>query len=1066
MQETVTYCKRLIEVDLPIKRISTHARREKSIRHGHISTLHIWWARRPLAACRAVICASLWPDPVDPLCPEVFRKTARLLMETLAVDLSLFKTDKESLNFFGSVHNKKIKLTDNFQLRQALLHFIADFANWDNTSKKEFLETSRKLTQAAHEALGGIPGTRPLVLDPFAGGGAIPFEAARVGAESYASDLNPVAVLLNKVLLEYIPRYGDKLSEETVKWGEWIKKEIEKSLEEFHPKDAEGNTPITYLWARTIKCEGPDCRAEVPLMKSRWLSKRNGQESAIRFLPNINDHFVEFDIIRKNPNGWVSQKDSTQIIAKPDLQGTIQRGNAVCPVCNYTTAVKSVRKQLKNNKGGAQNARLYCVVYLKSNTQGRFYRPPNTHDFEAIQKAETKLQELIAEHKSNPKAKLSLLPDESTPLIDGHRAVSSVQLYGMNSFSDLFTQRQLLTLTTISKLINNVGVKLEAENNDVRFSNAVQTCLSLIFNKQADLGNSLCRWESNAQCPRNLFGRQALPMVWDFAEAVPTGNSSGSWSNHLDGFKNTMKSIGFNWNVGTAERASATSHTLPDEFINVFFSDPPYYDAIPYADLSDFFYVWLKRNLPNFATTGDLTPKKEQAIVWHPNSIEEKIEFERKMGLAMQEGRRILTHSGIGVIVFAHKSTSGWEAQLQAMVNAGWIITGSWAIDTECGSRMNALGTATLASSVHLVCRPRENSDGTLKENYIGDWRDVLAALPIRIHEWMPRLIAEGVVGADAIFACLGPALEIFSRYSSVETPDGNQVPLRDYLEYVWAAIAKEAFANIFEGANASGFEEDARLTAVWFWAMSGSETDKSEEVPTDEDSDEDLEDSKNSAKKKPSPGYTMDYDTVRKLAQGLGVNLSDLSRPEGIITISGSTATLNGVKNRLPYLLGIQSSLFGNGNGSEKKTHSKNTTVKMKRVAERQHTLFDEQETGAPTPSDQMFLFDMEETDSRTLLERLLEHGHTTLDRLHQAMLLFSHGQTALIEPLLQATGMYKSEFWQLAQSLSALYPAGSDEKRLVDGLLAFTKNNRFVGLKLQTEVITITESISVATE
>ena len=1063
MQESIRYCKRLIEVDLPIKRISAHARREKSIRHGHISGLHQWWARRPLAACRAVICASLWLDPVDSLCPKAFIETARTLMKKLAENQKLFEKDIESFNFFGLVANEKIDLEDNFQLRQALLNFIAVFSNWDNASNPSFLEVSRHLTQTAHEVIGGISGTRPLVLDSFAGGGAIPLESARIGAEAFASDLNPVAVLLNKVLLEYMPKYGNRLSETTLKWGKWIGKEIEISLCDFYPSEERDNKPITYLWARTIKCEGPHCGVEVPLMKSLWLSKRKDQEIAVQFITNSSEHFIEFNIIKKTPNGWVSQENSDQIIDKPDLEGTIQRGNVVCPICKYTTQVKSVRQQLKSNNGGAQNARLYCVVYLKNNQQGRFYRLPNETDLQGLQNANLKLESLLREEKVNGKSKISLLPNEPTPKVDGHRAVSSIQLYGMKTFSDLFTTRQLLSLTTISTLINKVGEKLLNETNDVRFSTAVQTCLSFLFNKQADLGNSLCRWEANAQCPRNLFGRQALPMIWDFAESVPLGNSSGSWSNHLDGFQNTIKTIGFDWNPGTAERISATSHTLPDEFINVFFSDPPYYDAIPYADLSDFFYVWLKRNVPNFST-GELTPKEEQAIVWHPNSIEEKLEFERKMELAMMEGRRILSYSGIGIIVFAHKSTSGWESQLQSMVNAGWIITGSWAIDTECGSRMNAMGTATLTSSVHLVCRPRENSDGTLITNYTGDWRDVLAELPVRIHEWMPRLINEGVVGADAIFACLGPALEIFSRYSSVETPDGKVVPLKDYLEYVWAAIAKEAFTNIFAGANASGFEEDARLTALWFWATSDSENNLPESISTDEESEENENEKSKSNSVKKSSGYSMEYDTVRKLAQGLGVDLNQLNRPEGIITITGSSVTLTSVKNRLPFLIGLQQSLF-NGENSTIKVKKK-ANVKLKTVKQRQQTLFDQQEAEPINVSDQMMLFSMEDLDNRTLLDKLLENGITTLDRLHQAMLLFSTGQTALIEPLLEATGMHKSEFWQLAQSLSALYPTASDEKRLVDGLLAFTKNKRFVDLHLVPETITFSASVSSATD
>jgi len=278
--------KRLIEVDLPIRRISEHARREKSIRIGHLSTLHIWWARRPLAACRAVLCAALWPDPGDDNCPEAFRIAARNLMIKWAErhsELSSNETFKRRISW-----QKNCKKAENrIELRKALLDFIADFANWDNSTNQNYLETARILTQSAHEGLGGEPGTRPLVIDPFAGGGAIPLEALRLGADAFASDLNPVAVLLNKIVLEYIPKYGKNLAEEARKCGVWIKSQAEKALAEFYPKDPDGSIPIAYLWARTIQCEGPGCGAEVPLIRSFWLSKKANRSVAIQLEPDI-----------------------------------------------------------------------------------------------------------------------------------------------------------------------------------------------------------------------------------------------------------------------------------------------------------------------------------------------------------------------------------------------------------------------------------------------------------------------------------------------------------------------------------------------------------------------------------------------------------------------------------------------------------------------------------------------------------------------------------------------------------------------------------------------------------
>jgi len=452
------YPKRLIEVDLPIKKISAHARREKSIRHGHISTLHIWWARRPLAACRAVICAALWPDPAQEDCPLRFREDAQAIMA----------------RFWNPIGRTDLDFHDPMTLRKALLDFIADFANWDNSTKKEYLETARALTQSAHEALGGAPGTRPLVVDPFAGGGSIPLEALRVGADAFASDLNPVAVLLNKVVLEYIPKYGQKLADEVRKWGEWIRVEAEKELGQFYPKDPDGATPIAYLWARTVTCEGPGCGAEVPLMRSLWLAKKNKRSVALKFNPNQEEKRVDFKIIQ----------DAADV-----GDGTVRRGSATCPICGYTTPVASVRKQLKVRRGGADDARLFCVVTIRPGQQGRFYRLPTEKDLEAVRKAAEALEQRKAEHKGP----LSLVPDELYPDETGSGALSSSVLYGLRIGGDAFTTRQALALSGLASLVRTFD-EVARINHDDKLISAVKTCLALSLDKIADLGNSRTRW--------------------------------------------------------------------------------------------------------------------------------------------------------------------------------------------------------------------------------------------------------------------------------------------------------------------------------------------------------------------------------------------------------------------------------------------------------------------------------------------------------------------------------------------------------------------------------------------
>jgi adenine-specific DNA methylase len=440
------YPKRLIEVDLPIKRISAHARREKSIRHGHICTLHIWWARRPLAACRAVICASLWPDPADELCPGEFRKTARELMTKWAKDHLKLMSDESSRRFIA-ISKDDSKLNDNVALRKALLDFIADFANWDNSTVKEYLETAKWLTQAAHEALGGEPGSRPLVVDPFAGGGSIPLEALRVGADAFASDLNPVAVLLNKVVLEYIPKYGQKLADEVRKWGQWVREHAEKELAIFYPKDPDESTPISYIWARTILSEAPgqgDVPVEVPLISSMWLANKKNRKYALRWVRDKNEQ-VKTEIVEVAYADGVIRKVCRPILEifepKNDSEvetGTVVRGSAICPVSGFTTHVTRIRVQLKARTGGTDDARLISVVTTHSGTNGRFYRLSRHTDLQAVQAVTEELRRRIRNHTEE----LSIVPTESNNKYKMFN--NSTPIYGMESWGALFTKRQAL----------------------------------------------------------------------------------------------------------------------------------------------------------------------------------------------------------------------------------------------------------------------------------------------------------------------------------------------------------------------------------------------------------------------------------------------------------------------------------------------------------------------------------------------------------------------------------------------------------------------------------------------
>jgi len=1045
------YPKRLIEVDLPIKRISVHARREKSIRHGHISTLHIWWARRPLAACRAVICASLWPDPADEKCPQAFRDAAARLITEFAEKVynttSLHETaSKESFGQWEGIVAAKAKGIDLDphdpahlnKLRFALLDFIADFANWDNSTVREYLDTSRALTQAAHEALGGAPGTRPLVVDPFAGGGSIPLEALRVGADAFASDLNPVAVLLNKVVLEYIPKYGKRLADEVRKWGEWIKQEAEKELAEFYPKDPDGATPIAYLWARTIQCEGPGCGAEVPLMRSLWLAKKDNRSLALQLVPNKRAMRVDFNIIVKQQDVWVKQADPETRIANPKFDGTVKRGSATCPCCRYTTPVARVRDQLKLRSGGANDARLLCVVTIRRSGKGRFYNLPTGDDLKAVREASAELERRKKAHH----APLSLVPDELISQNEMRRI--SIPIYGMASWGDVFSNRQSLMLQTLLRFACDAS-----KHADPGMRNVLSVLFALALGRQADACSSLARWHTTGEKNTGTFGRQALGMVWDFAEVNPFSGATGSWDGVIEWVARVCESqASADGLSGQVEQASATAHPLSDDIASAWITDPPYYDAVPYAHLSDYFYVWLRRVLQNVQPQlfrSQCVPKDEEIVVDRPhylsNSKKDVAFYERELTKAFAEGRRVLRPDGIGTIVFASKTTASWEAILKAVVDAGWTITGSWPIDTEMEARVAAQGQARLASSIHLVCRPRENPDGSFRSDEIDDWRDVLSELPSRIHEWMPRLASEGVVGADAIFACLGPALEIFSRYSRVEKANGEAVTLKEYLDHLWAAVSKEALSMIFKDADASGFEPDARLSAMWLWtvrpepsATNGNGSPEEQAGEAQDAEDEDPQD-----RPLAGGGYTIEFDAARKIAQGLGANLDAL---KSVVEVKGKTARLLLVSEREPFLFATRVSPQPASRPSPP-TGTLQTTRrgKSKRPAKGQRAFGVNEEEGLSSqPAMQREARpDVSPHDANSPECTIAE---TVLDRIHQSMLLFARGRSDALKRFLVDDGIGKdARFWKLAQSLSALYPPGTDEKRWVDGVLARKK-------------------------
>lgn len=946
MSDTRARLRRLIEADLPILEISKHARRERNIPHGQAAGLHIWWARRPLAACRAVMMAALIPDPVDARCPDdVVQELRAALNESSKADRS--------------------------QLRTSLLGFIATFASWEGGIDAQALKVARRLVEIAARATGG--GVPPRVFDPFAGGGSIPIEGARVGAEVVASDLNPVAVLLNRVAVELVPRFGDRLRQAVEDAGARIGSALADRLRPFYATSTPGETAVAYLWARTIRCEGPACGCLVPLVRGTWLVRKGSRKLAVAIK---SDASGLTPVLIENPRA-------------AEVTATIRRGAARCLACSYTTPVESVRRQLAERNGGTRDAFPYAVVTTRATERTRNFRAPSVEDNDSYEAAVAAFDALLKE-------KTEAFPNEPLPPVGalGFR----IQRYGLVRWGDLYSPRQGLALITVAGLIEEEAARHEGE-----FGAAVQTILALAFDRLAEVQTSLCRWNATIPTVQATFGRQAMPIVWDFVETSPIGGVVGSWSNSVELVLSSWRSLGSAAVPGTARQADAAKQLLPDDSADLLFTDPPYYDAVPYSDLSDFFYVWLRRLLPKDALLqGALTPKDDECIV-DPSKEKDAEFFRQRMASALVQSRRALRPGGIGVLVFAHKSTSAWDAQLQAMIEAGWVITGSWPIDTEMGSRLRARNSAALGSSVHLVCRPRERDDGELDVESVGDWRAVLAELPARIHDWLPRLAKEGVAGADALFACLGPALEIFSRFSRVEKASGDAVALSEYLEQVWAAISREALEMVFSGAETAGLEPDARVSAMILWTISspGAAGDVEEGSEGSEGNDDEEENTNSTA----SGSYVIEYDAARKIAQGLGASLEDLS---SVLEVKGQSVRLRDVTERAEHLF--------------------STAVRLPNARRKPQTaMFDEDEEG----------------DDVQLGAPV---GTTTLDRVHQAMLFFSRGSGDALKRLLVDDGVGRTRaFWKLAQALSALYPPSSPEKRWVDGVLARKKGLGF---------------------
>lgn len=744
--------KKLIEVALPLEKINAESAREKSIRHGHPSTLHLWWARRPLAAARAVIWASLVDDPSSH--PEQF------------------PTEEEQ--------NRE---------RQRLFKILEDLVVWENSNNEAVLNLAKA------EIMKSTNNNPPALLDPFAGGGAIPLEAQRLGLEAHAHDLNPVAVMINKAMIEIPPRFANRppvnpdsqglnaggwkgaagLAEDVRYYGEWMKQEAIKRIGHLYPKvkvPAEQGggeaTVIAWIWARTVKCPNPACKSEVPLIHDYYLSKKRGK--TVWAEPVLNNGDTVFKI---------------HYSGTPHGEGTINRKGAVCPFCGTPIDFTYIREE-------GRNARIVTLpeAIVAEGKSGRVYIPCDEFQISVAQ----------AERPKNvPDAELPFNPrDFKTPN------------YGLKYYSDLFTNRQLLALSTFSGLIAETQQKVEQDavtaglsddhiplseggNGALAYGQAIGVYLSFVVDKLTDYHSSICSWHNSKELIRNTFGRQAIPMVWDYAEANPFSDSAGCFSSMLGWVEEVVCKLPATKNSYALQFDAQSACGLRDLMIS---TDPPYYDNIGYADLSDFFYIWMRSSLrtiyPDLFRTM-LVPKAEELIATpyrHDGSTEKaKAFFEDGMLATCEEIYKYSREDIPVTIYYAYKqsdtddkestASSGWETMLSAIIKAGFAITGTWPMRTEMANRSIASGTNALASSIVLVCRKRpENAPQTTRRNLINE-------LKRELRPALQKLQASNIAPVDLAQSAIGPGMAVFSKYKKVLESDGSPMSVRSALQII-----------------------------------------------------------------------------------------------------------------------------------------------------------------------------------------------------------------------------------------------------------------------------------------
>lgn len=731
---------RLIEDCIPLDTISDRASREKGQRAGNLASLHIWWGRKPMIAARAALYATLVPAPYDDVQRRAYLRQLTALCEADVPQQTLTAVRRQ----IAEVHAEQTRQQPN------------------HTST-------------------------PLIVDLFAGGGSIPLEALRLGCRTFAGDLNPVAYLVELCTLVYPQRFPD-LAALVSHWGKRVFDAVREAVRDLYPSLSIEHSnarlssnvqliPTAYLWTRTVVCPNPQCGATVPLTQHTWLVNRPQQASALRIVPQPEQRDVAFTF---------AQAPSSALLGF-NPEGLSARGNARCFCCGATVDSGYVKREGKAKRLGMQ---LMAAVLRHPTTRARAYIAAADIAEHSVQPDHI-IRQRIAELCTS--RHLSI-PDE--PIFSGDSRAFFTHLYGLERFGDLFTPRQLLVLLTFVDQVRQAHDQMLAEGLEADLARAVTTYLAFLIDRLADWNSSLCKWAATSESVSDTFSRQALPMAWNFAEIYPFGDGSGNLPNALERMVETISMLARIPSTAEISRGPAHQCTLADSSVDAVITDPPYYDNVSYADLSDFFYVWLKRSVGHLYPEhfgSELTPKKWEAIAdptrHHGDRAEANAFYIDIIRRSLHEAHRILKPSAPLVLVYAHKTTAGWSSVIEALRAANFMVTEAWPINTESRGRVRAQNSAALASSIFIVARKRVDAR---TGNYA---RDVLPELQTTVRERVRTLASAGISGADLVIATVGGGLRAYTRYARVERDNGDEVDASTFLEEVQRA----ALATILE---------------------------------------------------------------------------------------------------------------------------------------------------------------------------------------------------------------------------------------------------------------------------